>query len=103
LPTVSLAVVKDGRIVKAAGYGLASLELDAPASEKTVYEIDSNAERFRSRGHDRVSQRNDRDMSDEFLGTTRRCAKDRAWRLVNGKARSNVADSVSAVGRHGDS
>lgn len=41
LPGVSLAVVKDGRIVKAAGYGLASLELDAPASEKTVYEIGS--------------------------------------------------------------
>jgi CubicO group peptidase (beta-lactamase class C family) len=36
LPGVSLAVVKDGRIVKAAGYGLASLELDAAATEQTV-------------------------------------------------------------------
>jgi CubicO group peptidase (beta-lactamase class C family) len=41
LPGVSLAVVKDGRIVKAAGYGVASLELPAPADEKTVYEIGS--------------------------------------------------------------
>ena len=41
LPGVSLAVIKDGRIVKAAGYGLASLELNAPASERTVYEIGS--------------------------------------------------------------
>jgi len=38
---VSVAVVKDGRIVKAAGYGKASLELDVAASELTVYEIGS--------------------------------------------------------------
>ena len=41
LPGVSLAVIKKGQIVKAAGYGLASLELDVPASERTVYEIGS--------------------------------------------------------------
>lgn len=41
LPGVSLAVVKDGRIVKASGYGLASLELNVPATEHTVYEIGS--------------------------------------------------------------
>jgi CubicO group peptidase (beta-lactamase class C family) len=46
LPGVSLAVVKDGRIVKAAGYGVASLELDAPATEKTVYEIGSISKQF---------------------------------------------------------
>jgi CubicO group peptidase (beta-lactamase class C family) len=41
LPGVSVAVVKDGRIVKAEGYGKASLELDAPATAETVYEIGS--------------------------------------------------------------
>lgn len=46
LPGVSLAVVKDGRIVKAAGYGLASLELDAPATDRTVYEIGSISKQF---------------------------------------------------------
>ena len=46
LPGVSLAVVKDGRIVKAAGYGVASLELEAPATEKTVYEIGSISKQF---------------------------------------------------------
>jgi CubicO group peptidase (beta-lactamase class C family) len=46
LPGVSLAVIKDGRIVKAAGYGLASLELDAPASVRTVYEIGSISKQF---------------------------------------------------------
>ena len=46
LPGVSLAVIKDGRIVKAAGYGLASLELNAPATERTVYEIGSISKQF---------------------------------------------------------
>jgi CubicO group peptidase (beta-lactamase class C family) len=46
LPGVSLAVVRNGRIVKAAGYGLASLELNAPASERTVYEIGSISTQF---------------------------------------------------------
>lgn len=46
LPGVSLAVVQDGKIVKAAGYGLASLELNAPASERTVYEIGSISKQF---------------------------------------------------------
>lgn len=41
VPGVSVAVVKDGRLVKAAGYGTASLELDAPATTRTVYEIGS--------------------------------------------------------------
>jgi D-alanyl-D-alanine carboxypeptidase len=46
LPGVSLAVVKNGRIVKSAGYGLASLELDAPATPHTVYEIGSISKQF---------------------------------------------------------
>lgn len=46
LPGVSLAVIRDGKIVKAAGYGLASLELNAPATERTVYEIGSISKQF---------------------------------------------------------
>ena len=46
LPGVSLAVIKDGRIVKTAGYGLASLELNAPATERTVYEVGSISKQF---------------------------------------------------------
>ena len=41
IPGLSLAVVKDGTIVKAEGYGVASLELDAAATRDTVYEIGS--------------------------------------------------------------
>jgi D-alanyl-D-alanine carboxypeptidase len=46
LPGVSIVVVQNGRIVKAAGYGLASLELNAPATERTVYEIGSISKQF---------------------------------------------------------
>src|SRR5262249_57489133 len=46
IPGASLAIVRDGRIVKARGYGLASLELGAPATEHTVYEIGSNTKMF---------------------------------------------------------
>src|SRR5262245_47987574 len=45
-PGVSLAVVKDGRIVKAEGYGVANLELEAPATSHTVYEIGSISKQF---------------------------------------------------------
>lgn len=46
LPGVSVAVVKDGRIVRAEGYGLANLELRAPATSQTVYEIGSISKQF---------------------------------------------------------
>jgi D-alanyl-D-alanine carboxypeptidase len=46
LPGVSVAIVKDGRLVKSGGYGLASLELDAPATPQTVYEIGSISKQF---------------------------------------------------------
>ena len=46
LPGVALAVVKDGRVVKAAGYGVASLELTVPVSTDTVFEIGSISKQF---------------------------------------------------------
>ena len=46
LPGLSLAVVRNGRIVKATGYGVASLELRAPATAQTVYEIGSISKQF---------------------------------------------------------
>ncbi len=46
IPGVSLAVVQKGRIVKAAGYGVANLEWSVPASENTVYEIGSISKQF---------------------------------------------------------
>jgi CubicO group peptidase (beta-lactamase class C family) len=41
IPGLSIAVVQNGRVIKAEGYGAASLELDAAATRDTVYEIGS--------------------------------------------------------------
>jgi CubicO group peptidase (beta-lactamase class C family) len=37
-PGLSLAVVKDGIVIKAKGYGLADVELNVPATLQTVYQ-----------------------------------------------------------------
>jgi len=41
IPGISLAVVRNGQVIKAKGYGLADLELNVPATKETVYEIGS--------------------------------------------------------------
>ena len=46
IPAVSLAIVRDARVTKAQGYGLANLELKAPATKDTVYEIGSTSKQF---------------------------------------------------------
>lgn len=46
IPGASIAIVRDGVLVKAQGYGKASLELEVPATKSTVYEIGSNTKQF---------------------------------------------------------
>jgi hypothetical protein len=46
IPGLSLVVIRDGEIVKAKGYGLASLELHVPAKPETVYELASATKPF---------------------------------------------------------
>jgi D-alanyl-D-alanine carboxypeptidase len=41
VPGAAIAVVKNGKIVKAEGYGLANVELNVPATKETVFEIGS--------------------------------------------------------------
>src|SRR5688572_13890597 len=41
IPGVSIAVVKDGKIIKAEGYGLANAEHSIPAKPETAYQIGS--------------------------------------------------------------
>jgi len=40
IPGVAVAVVKDGKIVKAEGYGLANIELNVPVRADTVFKSD---------------------------------------------------------------
>jgi D-alanyl-D-alanine carboxypeptidase len=46
IPGVSLAIVRNAHVIKAQGYGLANLEIKAPATKETVYEIGSNTKQF---------------------------------------------------------
>ena len=46
IPGVSVAVVKDGEVVLAKGYGLANVEFGVPATEDTVYQLASVTKTF---------------------------------------------------------
>lgn len=46
IPGLSVAVVKDGRVLKLKGYGVASVEFDVPADEQTVYQLFSVSKVF---------------------------------------------------------
>ncbi len=46
IPGLSFAIVRDGRITRAQGYGFANLEQKTPAHRQTVYEIGSNTKQF---------------------------------------------------------
>jgi D-alanyl-D-alanine carboxypeptidase len=46
IPGLSIAVVHDGKVVHASGYGLASIEHSARASADTVYELASLTKPF---------------------------------------------------------
>src|SRR5262245_56162594 len=50
VPGVSLVVIKDGKILKAQGYGLANVELNVPATPETVYKIGSVSKQFIASG-----------------------------------------------------
>ena len=50
VPGVSLAVIMDGKVVKAQGYGLANVELNVPAGPETVYKIGSVSKQFIAAG-----------------------------------------------------
>ena len=46
IPGLSVGIVKDGRVIREKGYGFANLELSAPASASTVYQIASITKTF---------------------------------------------------------
>jgi CubicO group peptidase (beta-lactamase class C family) len=50
IPGLSLAVVKDGKLVRAKGYGTANVETNSPATPRTVYRIGSVSKQFVAAG-----------------------------------------------------
>src|SRR5262245_553007 len=50
IPAVSVAVIKDGVVVKTAAYGLANMEHQVPAQADTVFKIGSVSKQFIAAG-----------------------------------------------------
>ncbi len=50
IPGVALAVMKDGKIIRGSGYGLANVELNAPVTTRTVFKIGSLSKQFIASG-----------------------------------------------------
>ena len=50
IPGLSLAVVKDGKIIKAEGYGLAKIKRQIKSTPDTVYKIASVSKQFIATG-----------------------------------------------------
>lgn len=46
IPGLSLAILREGKVIKQQGYGLASIELKVPATSETVYQLASIAKTF---------------------------------------------------------
>lgn len=50
IPGVSLVVLRDGKVVKSAGYGFANLEHEVPATPRTIYQSGSVGKQFTAAG-----------------------------------------------------
>lgn len=50
IPGISIAVMKEGRVIKAEGYGLANVELNVPAKPETVFKIGSVSKQLLATG-----------------------------------------------------
>lgn len=50
IPGISIVVIKDQKIIKSAGYGLANVELNVAATPETVYKIGSVSKQFIATG-----------------------------------------------------
>jgi len=50
IPGLALAVMRDGKIVKAMGYGLANIELNVPVNPETIFQSGSMGKQFTATG-----------------------------------------------------
>ena len=50
IPGVQIAVIRNGKLIKAANYGLSNVELKTPVTSETMFEIASNSKQFTAGG-----------------------------------------------------
>ena len=100
IPSLSLAVVKDGKVVKARGYGFANLEHKVPATADTVYNLGSIGKQFTATGIMMLVQRGnvnlDEKVSHYLPGLPAAWADVRVRNLLNHTA--GIPDYMSAPG-----
>ncbi|MCY2991005.1 MAG: serine hydrolase [Planctomycetota bacterium] len=65
IPGLSLAVVKDGQLILAKGYGLANVELHVPATPETVYQMQSITKSFTASGIMLLAEEGKLDLDDK--------------------------------------
>src|SRR5687767_1354556 len=61
---LSIGIIKNGKVIKAKGYGQANIELNIPASKKTVYKIGSISKQFIAVGIMKLLQEGKLNVSD---------------------------------------
>lgn len=66
VPGLSLAVVKNGRLEKSAGYGLANVELNVPVRPETVFQIQSITKTFTATATMMLVEAGKIDLSDKI-------------------------------------
>ena len=100
IPGLSLAVVKDGKVVKARGYGFANLEHKVPATADTVYYLGSIGKQFTATGIMMLVQRGkvnlEEKVSHYLPGLPAAWADVRVRNLLNHTA--GIPDYMSAPG-----
>jgi CubicO group peptidase (beta-lactamase class C family) len=100
IPGLSLAIVKDGKVVKARGYGFANLEHKVPATANTVYYLGSIGKQFTATGIMMLVQKGkvnlDEKVSHYLPGLPAAWADVRVRNLLNHTA--GIPDYMSAPG-----
>jgi D-alanyl-D-alanine carboxypeptidase len=66
LPSLSIAIARGSRVLLAKAYGLADLENDVPASERTVYRIGSITKQFTAAAVLRLAEQRKLSLDDEI-------------------------------------
>jgi len=107
IPAVSIAVIKEGVVVKTASYGVADIEHDTASRLDTVYKIGSMSKQFIAAGVMLLAQ----DHTHATDNSRSDCVESRAWvhlegRTVRERRRLDGASSERRIsldgGRHGE-
>jgi CubicO group peptidase (beta-lactamase class C family) len=64
---LSIGIVNNGKVIKAKGYGQANIELNAPASEETIYKIGSISKQFIAVGIMKLAEDGKLKLSDPIV------------------------------------